>query len=700
MPIKIELSTKYFYNQLRDKRNLEMAGCVVMDAVFSVVAIYLIIMCFVIGMFFVILFIFLIPFQTYHTRKKFMYGKYRIIVDEIAWARESSDAWGDVGCKYLQTNVEAVLRGDYVINEPVYVIQKSNGKCICGYCARYYSIAPELFGVLTGCLRISSESIFTGMNNFKVDSITKENRNESFGFTESEVDKMLSYYDISERKAEAKEWYDGYRFGKSEIYCPWDVVNFCHDINTGEKTRAERYWINSSANSLVREFVDLASEKTKGELENLVNGEKIRKNIKEELTYRDIDNTIENLWSILYLTGYLTGYKEEDNKFVLWIPNREIREIYITDIEKWFGAKVRRDSESGKQFINAALSGQPREMIQILNRLLMKMVSIRDSFTRENIRENFYHGFVLGLLYEFDGINSNSENGDGYSDITIVNDNKGIVAILELKYSDSGEPDQMSAACDDALQQIDDKHYADDYLFAGTYKKNEIVYLDISDKAGAHGPHGLVAGTTGSGKSEVLQTYILSLCTLFHPYDVGFVIIDFKGGSMVLKIFEGSHHVGGVVLSSETEKCKNLFKLLQKIIVDRKKILSSKGIGSFSAYLEAGNEDMPEVVVIIDNFAAFKEYFPDETEEISSIVREAQGVGLSFIITAQASNAMNYRVQANFGTKFILNCNDTNEYSNFFGHTKITPKEVPGRGLLMLEKRILEFQTDSRLMKS
>lgn len=538
------------------------------------------------------------------------------------------------------------------------------------------------------------------MNNFKVDSITKENRNESFGFTESEVDKMLSYYDISERKAEAKEWYDGYRFGKSEIYCPWDVVNFCHDINTGEKTRAERYWINSSANSLVREFVDLASEKTKGELENLVNGEKIRKNIKEELTYRDIDNTIENLWSILYLTGYLTGYKEEDNKFVLWIPNREIREIYITDIEKWFGAKVRRDSESGKQFINAALSGQPREMIQILNRLLMKMVSIRDSFTRENIRENFYHGFVLGLLYEFDGINSNSENGDGYSDITIVNDNKGIVAILELKYSDSGEPDQMSAACDDALQQIDDKHYADDYLFAGTYKKNEIVYLDISDKAGAHGPHGLVAGTTGSGKSEVLQTYILSLCTLFHPYDVGFVIIDFKGGGMVLKIFEGSHHVGGVVLSSETEKCKNLFKLLQKIIVDRKKILSSKGIGSFSAYLEAGNEDMPEVVVIIDNFAAFKEYFPDETEEISSIVREAQGVGLSFIITAQASNAMNYRVQANFGTKFILNCNDTNEYSNFFGHTKITPKEVPGRGLLMLEKRILEFQTDSCLMKS
>lgn len=211
------------------------------------------------------------------------------------------------------------------------------------------------------------------------------------------------------------------------------------------------------------------------------------------------------------------------------------------------------------------------------------------------------------------------------------------------------------------------------------------VYLEISKE------NTFIVGSSQMGKTVMLSTIIYGLIRKYTSKQVNLYLIDC--GSMVLKIFEGSHHVGGVVLSSETEKCKNLFKLLQKIIVDRKKILSSKGIGSFSAYLEAGNEDMPEVVVIIDNFAAFKEYFPDETEEISSIVREAQGVGLSFIITAQASNAMNYRVQANFGTKFILNCNDTNEYSNFFGHTKITPKEVPGRGLLMLEKRILEFQT-------
>lgn len=327
------------------------------------------------------------------------------------------------------------------------------------------------FGVLTGCLRISKESIFTGMNNFKVNSITMENRNETFGFTESEVDAILAHYELSSKKPEVKEWYDGYKFGESEIYSPWDVVNYCQDISSGAKTRAESYWSNSSENTLVREFVNIASEKTKSELENLVNGEKIRKKIREELTYRDIDNTIENLWSVLYLTGYLTGYKDNDDMFVLWIPNSEVRKIYADDIETWFTNRVKSDTESGKKFYDAALSGNPDEMTRILNLLLRKSVSIRDSFTKQSIREYFYHGFILGLLNEFDSIESNAENGDGYSDITITDDNDGKVVILELKYSDSGEMDDMIMSCDEALEQIEKKHYDEDFLFAGTYSK-------------------------------------------------------------------------------------------------------------------------------------------------------------------------------------------------------------------------------------
>lgn len=210
------------------------------------------------------------------------------------------------------------------------------------------------------------------------------------------------------------------------------------------------------------------------------------------------------------------------------------------------------------------------------------------------------------------------------------------------------------------------------------------VYLDISKE------NTYIVGSSQMGKTVMLTSIIYGLIHKYSSKQVNLYLIDC--GSMVLKIFEKSHHVGGVVLSNETEKCKNLFKLLNKIIVDRKKILSSKGIGTFSAYLEGGNSDMPEIIVIIDNFAAFKEYFPDETDEIGSIIREAQGVGISFIITSQASNALNYRVQANFGSKFVLNCNDANEYSNVFGHCKMTPKEVPGRALFMLEKRVLEFQ--------
>lgn len=329
------------------------------------------------------------------------------------------------------------------------------------------------FAVLTGCLRVSKESIFTGMNNLSVNAITVDEKNVNFGFTKDEVDELLAFYDLSGRKQEVKDWYDGYRFGASEVYCPWDVLNFTRDIYLGYRNEAVSYWANTSSNDLVRDFVSIASEQTSAELERLMQGEKIIKKIREDLTYRDIGNTIDDLWSVLYLTGYLTGQKSSEGEdfYELWIPNKEVRVIYENDIIDWFKGYVRADHEAGDRFYRAALSENPKEMESVLCDLLFDSISIRDTYSRKEYRENFYHGFVLGLLTGFPGIMSNSEAGNGYSDIEIRDKKNRTVAILELKYSDSDSDTEMEYACDDALDQIEDKKYAEKFTRNNVFKK-------------------------------------------------------------------------------------------------------------------------------------------------------------------------------------------------------------------------------------
>ncbi|MEE3420325.1 MAG: AAA family ATPase [Lachnospiraceae bacterium] len=318
------------------------------------------------------------------------------------------------------------------------------------------------FAVLTGCLRISKESIFTGMNNLKVYSMTSGQGNEMFGFTDTEVDNLLSAYGLNKCKQEVREWYDGYRIGGTRVYCPWDVVNFCNDIYYGEENRPINYWANSSGNDLVRGFVAIASGSTVQEIELLIDGEHIHKEIEENVTYRDLDSSVDHLWSVLFSTGYLTGDVENDGKtYDLCIPNEEVRSLFVSQILKWFRDKVRRDTKSASDFYHAILNGQPKEMERILTNLLQRSISIRDIYTNKKIRENFYHGFILGLLTAYPEITSNAENGDGYSDITVRDGNQMVGAILELKYSNSGTVTAMQKESQKALGQIEKLHYED-----------------------------------------------------------------------------------------------------------------------------------------------------------------------------------------------------------------------------------------------
>ena len=334
------------------------------------------------------------------------------------------------------------------------------------------------FAVLTGCLRVSKESIFTGMNNFKIYSITEKNHNESFGFTEKEVDAILMYYGLSDKKSEVKDWYDGYLFGDTEVYCPWDVVNYCSDLYSGDKDRATSYWANTSGNDIVRKFVSFATKSTSAELEGLMMGEEISKKINEDLTYRDLYDSIDNLWSILFATGYLTGRVVANGLYKLRIPNNEVQEIFVNDIDKWFEEKVKTDKDSGMRFFEAAMNGKPEEMEDVLSGLLFDSISIRDTFTQSHLRETFYHGFILGLLTDFKDVRSNPESGNGYSDIMILNRKEKIAAILELKYSDSDSEKAMEKCCRDAIAQIDDKKYALSLTRSGIAKK--IIKYGIS----------------------------------------------------------------------------------------------------------------------------------------------------------------------------------------------------------------------------
>lgn len=326
------------------------------------------------------------------------------------------------------------------------------------------------FAVLTGCLRISKESIFTGLNNLKVYSISDSNCDTYFGFTEAETEAMLTYYGATKKKPVVKEWYDGYRFGDTDMYCPWDLLQYCDALMHNPESSPRNYWINSSGNDLVREFVQISTESTTKDLEDLIAGKSVKKFINEALTYRDLDSSIDNLWSVLYTTGYLTGFIDEDGQYNLRIPNKEVQEIYEKDIIAWFNQKVKDDTESGTRFYEASLSGNPGEMEAVLTELLQRSVSIRDTFTRKALRENFYHGFVLGLLSRYQDIESNSESGNGYSDIIIKNYKQKTAAILELKYLDSDSIEVMEKACQEGLNQIEKQKYDAGLLRTGLIK--------------------------------------------------------------------------------------------------------------------------------------------------------------------------------------------------------------------------------------
>ena len=317
------------------------------------------------------------------------------------------------------------------------------------------------FAVLTGCLRISKESIFTGLNNFEVLSILNTQYDEAFGFTDGEVKQILEDYDLSDHYPDVKEWYDGYHFGNTDIYCPWDVIRYCKNLCADPAALPEDFWSNSSGNAMVRRFIDKSDIRTKNEIERLIAGEDIEKDISQELTYDEIDKSIENLWSVLFTTGYLTHKGcTESGRYRLAIPNKEVRNLFIRKIREWFSDVTRNDGKTLEEFCNAFVDRDPGKIEQIFGDYLWNTISIRDTATAKAKKENFYHGILLGLLgYKASWlIKSNAESGTGYSDILVeVPDNRtGIV--IELKYAEDCD---MDAACSRALEQIEEKDYVD-----------------------------------------------------------------------------------------------------------------------------------------------------------------------------------------------------------------------------------------------
>ena len=318
---------------------------------------------------------------------------------------------------------------------------------------------PSLyFAVLTGCLRISKESIFTGLNNLKTLTITNAQFDEYFGFTDKEVKEMLAYYDLEEHYETMKEWYDGYRFGKTDVYCPWDVINFCDDLRADEDAYPQNYWSNTSGNAIVRRLIDKADSVTKNEVESLIAGDEVIKEIHQELTYSELDQSIENLWSVLFTTGYLTQRGRVDGrKYRLAIPNREIRELFITQIREWFRKSSRKDTGTLEAFCQAFPQKDAVKIEKLLNEYLWNTISIRDTSGREK-KENFYHGMILGLLRYKENwlVKSNAESGEGYSDILIEVPESRTGIVVEIKYAEDAAFD---SACNKAIQQIEAKHY-------------------------------------------------------------------------------------------------------------------------------------------------------------------------------------------------------------------------------------------------
>ena len=316
------------------------------------------------------------------------------------------------------------------------------------------------FAVLTGCLRISKESIFTGLNNPKVHTISDVRYDEYFGFTNADVDELLEFYGLSAYKDTIKDWYDGYRFGDTDVYCPWDVINYCDELLADPSAEPENYWANTSGNDLIRRLLKKANQSTRNDVEQLINGGTIIKPIRQELTYREVEDSIDNIWSVLYSTGYLTCRRRvPGKKMELVLPNWEVRELFIELVKDWFEETTQADSGRISRFCEAFPSGDTDTIQKMLGDYLWDSISVRDTAVRRNMKENFYHGMLLGLLQNQDSwlVKSNAETGEGYSDISIQTpDRVGIV--IELKYADDGN---LEKACAEALGQIEEKKYAE-----------------------------------------------------------------------------------------------------------------------------------------------------------------------------------------------------------------------------------------------
>lgn len=329
------------------------------------------------------------------------------------------------------------------------------------------------FAVLTGCLRVAKESIFTGLNNFKTNSILDAEYDETFGFVDDEVKEMLHYYGQDTHYETVKEWYDGYRFGNADVYCPWDVINYCDAHRRNPMLPPENYWTNTSGNDVLKHFIESAGAAkglAKTDLERLVNGEIVEKDIREDLTYNELYASMDNLWSTLFMAGYLTHKGRVDTKrFRLAVPNREIRNIITEQVLALFKQNVEKDGQLLNDFCTALSDGHTDEVERLFSEYMKKTISVRDTFARKELKENFYHGLLLGILGFKAGwsVMSNRESGNGFSDIMIMIDDAEIGIVIEVKYAESHD---LEAVCKDALKQMIDKRYTEYFEQQGIKK--------------------------------------------------------------------------------------------------------------------------------------------------------------------------------------------------------------------------------------
>lgn len=334
------------------------------------------------------------------------------------------------------------------------------------------------FAVLTGCLRVSKESIFTGLNNFKVYAADDVRYDEEFGFTNEEVKKLLANYNLQEHFEKVKEWYDGYHFGDADIYCPWDVINYVDDLLSDPNVQPKSYWINSSGNDLVKRFIEQADITTKDEIEQLIAGNAVEKRIRSDLTYDKIDNSIDNIWSVLFTTGYLTRLGKADNGvYKLIIPNQEIREVFVQQIREWFNQIVANNRASTDKINQGFLEGEAETIQQELTMFLGETIRVFDTKARNEEKEIFYHGILLGILKNYSGwvVKSNRESGEGFADILLKPKNPDAGIIVELKYVRS--LNDLDQACERALEQIEDRRYDTELREDG---RNDILAYGIA----------------------------------------------------------------------------------------------------------------------------------------------------------------------------------------------------------------------------